>query len=274
MQLSDVALAVLARVITGDGDTPSPYMSGKELMAFFGQFPEINGAGGSRYEYTLGSLNEANGSPILDAVIESYLDERRFFGCDSTVDDAAHLLNTYLDHDGYRVVRKGRRFEVIDHGHIPVKGESEFTFCTPSGAAYLQEQLDKCQAKVAAGDYDGAITNARSLVETVLVELEHSLDPAAGEYNGDLIKLYRRVQALLNLDPSAEATDPIRQILSGLTSIINGLAGLRNKMSDAHAPNYRPARHHAKLAVNAATTLTDFLLDTIDYQKSRREESA
>ena len=40
-------------------------------------------------------------------------------------------------------------------------------------------------------------------------------------------------------------------------------------MSDAHAASYRPSRHHAKLAVYAATTLADFLFETKSYQHQR-----
>jgi hypothetical protein len=54
-----------------------------------------------------------------------------------------------------------------------------------------------------------------------------------------------------------------------LTSVVSGLAPLRNKMSDAHARTFRPARHHAKLAVNAAKTAVDFVLETFEYQRQR-----
>jgi hypothetical protein len=40
-------------------------------------------------------------------------------------------------------------------------------------------------------------------------------------------------------------------------------------MSDAHARQYRPHRHHAKLAVNAAKTVVDFLQDSFEYQQER-----
>lgn len=43
---------------------------------------------------------------------------------------------------------------------------------------------------------------------------------------------------------------------------------MRNKMGDAHATSYRPARHHAKLTVNSAKTLADFLFETMSYQKA------
>jgi hypothetical protein len=60
----------------------------------------------------------------------------------------------------------------------------------------------------------------------------------------------------------------LRQLLRGLVNIISGLAPLRNKMGDAHVRTYKPARHHARLAVNAARTLLDFVYDSFEYQKA------
>ena len=65
---------------------------------------------------------------------------------------------------------------------------------------------------------------------------------------------------------SKDISDTLKQILSGLTGIVNGLSGLRNLMSDSHARSYKPDKHHAKLAVNAAKTLADFLFETKEYQ--------
>jgi hypothetical protein len=39
-------------------------------------------------------------------------------------------------------------------------------------------------------DYDGAITNARSLVEAVLAAIKKEFDSNAPDYDGDLSKLY------------------------------------------------------------------------------------
>ena len=103
-----------------------------------------------------------------------------------------------------------------------------------------------------------------------MIGIEKDLDTSAESYDGDLVKLYKRVQKLLNIEPDRkDISDSLRQILSGLISIVNGLAAMRNKMSDAHAATYRPSRHHAKLAVYAATTLADFLFETKNYQRQR-----
>jgi hypothetical protein len=60
-------------------------------------------------------------------------------------------------------------------------------------------------------------------------------------------------------------------MLSGLTSIVTSLAAIGNKMSERHVRKYRPARHHALLAVNAANTLCEFLISSQEHQEKRKE---
>ena len=127
---------------------------------------------------------------------------------------------------------------------------------------YIEEQIKKCDLKVFEGDFPGSITNARSLLEAVLMGVERELQDQPVPYDGDLPRLWRRVQALLSLDPSRkDISDALRQVLGGLTSTVLGVATLRNKVSDAHAATYAASKRHAKLAVNAAKTVADFLIE-------------
>src|SRR6202167_6851937 len=59
--------------------------------------------------------------------------------------------------------------------------------------AFIMEQIEKCRTKMSQGDYDGAITNARSLVEAVLAAIGKEFDPNAPNYDGDVPKLNKRV---------------------------------------------------------------------------------
>src|SRR4030067_684658 len=87
------------------------------------------------------------------------------------------------------------------------------------------------------------------------------------EHKGDLTAAYKNIKALLNLDPAAkDYPESIKQILTGLSSIVSGLATMRNEMSDAHARRYKPEKHHAKLAGNASKTLSEFLLGSLVKQ--------
>lgn len=149
---------------------------------------------------------------------------------------------------------------------LPFKAKNDLT------QAFIEEQITKCSCRIRDGDYDGAITSARSLVEAVLREIEGRVVRELQPYDGDILKLYKRVQRHQNLDPGeADLCGTLRQILSGLTSVVAGVGTLRNSMGDSHAPRYRPHEHHARLAVNAAKTLCDFLVSSHVYQESKKK---
>jgi len=64
--------------------------------------------------------------------------------------------------------------------------------------------------------------------------------------------------------------DYVIQILSGIDTAIKGLAGLSNNAADRHANKFSTKKHHAKLAVNLAMTISDFLLDSWNYQQLKK----
>ena len=138
------------------------------------------------------------------------------------------------------------------------------------GVDYIDEQITKCEEKISSEDYDGAITNARALVETVCLNV---LDESGivYKYDGDLPKLYKASYKELQLDPALYQDDCFKQILSGLISIVNGLSSVRNLMSDAHGKigekYYKPAKRHAVLAVNVAKVVSEFIYSSWKSKK-------
>ena len=80
---------------------------------------------------------------------------------------------------------------------------------------------------------------------------------------------------MLNLEPKGDHLENhVKAILEGLQRQISGLFEVANKASDRHARRYNPAPHHAKLAVNVAFTLCEFLLESHQYQQQRIERRA
>jgi len=271
VKLSEYAIKFLGDFVAGD--LPGlPYRSGPQLVKFFNQFSSrdvypANGGFPTRRIYAQDKLRELNGSSLLRTLLAKAVDPREFSNTERTVEDAVALLNENLKYEGYELVRDGHFFVVRDLGATRVKLDASARVPDELTQLTIDENIRKCEAKLSEGDFSGAITNARSLTEAVLIGIEKDLDPSAPHYDGELVKLFKRVQKLLNLEPERkDIAEPLRQILSGLTSIVNGLAAMRNKMSDAHAASYMPGRHHAKLAVYAATTLADFLFETKNYQ--------
>lgn len=139
----------------------------------------------------------------------------------------------------------------------------------------IVEQIDKARTKIDAGDYAGAIASSYTLLEEFLKELLRRTGTSFNDGEGDIRELYKLVAEPLNLNPKGENLESyLKTILQGLRNQISGFFELANKASDRHARRYNPARHHAKLAVNAAFTLCEFLLDSFEYQQKRNSLKA
>ncbi len=137
---------------------------------------------------------------------------------------------------------------------------------------YIKEQINKCENKIREQDYEGAITNARNLIESICLYILETLTNKEYIYDGNLLKLYKKVSNTLNLNPSIYADENLKQILSGIISQINGISGLRNNYSDAHGSSpsqkkYKIDNRHAVLAVNSSKTISEYLYNTFEKQK-------
>lgn len=139
----------------------------------------------------------------------------------------------------------------------------------------ITEHLNKARAKIEAGDNSGAISSAYTLIEGFLKELLHRTGTSFKEDEGDLRELYRLAAGPLNLEPRGKNLESyLKAILQGLKSQVSGLYEVANKAGDRHVRKYNPAKHHAKLAVNAAFTLCEFLLDSFEYQAHRKKRNS
>jgi hypothetical protein len=118
-----------------------------------------------------------------------------------------------------------------------------------------------------SSDPEGAITIARTIIESVC---KHILDRKNAEYNSsniELSELYKLVAQELKLAPEQHGEQVFKQILGGCSGIVNGLGSLRNKLGDAHGQgvkNVKPKTRHAELAVNLAGTMALFLIQTYE----------
>jgi len=118
-----------------------------------------------------------------------------------------------------------------------------------------------------ATDPEGAITAARSLLETVC---KHILDDKQIPYDSNKIELhelYKLTANELSLSPSQHTEDVFKQILGGCSAVVNGLGTLRNRLGDAHGKGkmpVRPVARHAELAVNLSGALSLFLVSTFN----------
>jgi Abortive infection C-terminus len=111
----------------------------------------------------------------------------------------------------------------------------------------------------------GAITIARTLLETVCKQILEKMNVPFDEDKIELPDLYRMTAQALNLAPSQHTQDTFKKILGGVTSVVNELGSLRNRIGDAHGKGsrrVRPGIRHAELAVNLAGAIAVFLVQT------------
>jgi len=113
-------------------------------------------------------------------------------------------------------------------------------------------------------DPEGAITAARTLIETVC---KHILDDSKTSYeeSADLPKLWGLTAKQLNLAPDQHQESVFKAILGNCQSVVNHLGTIRNRVGDAHGQGRKPVKpkpRHAELAVNLAGTMSSFLVAT------------
>lgn len=281
MRLSTRALDKLTLIITGDGGA-SPYRGGPKIIQFFnglGWQETYDQSFGSRNPHARAKLDALNGTPrIADAVLAA-LD---FWGEDGfNCEAVATEFNKVLVRDGYRIVKETGQGWVEDGRYVdgaphfvlrPIGGGTVAPAALASvDHAVLREQIGKCQEKIANGDCSGAITNAYTLIEALLKDLLRKNGVAFKEDDGDIRSLYHALKGPLNLDPKTETLEVhLKTVLDGFQKLIGGLYTIANKASDRHDRRYEPAPHHAKLMVNSAFALGEFLCDTYDYQGAKR----
>ena len=137
-------------------------------------------------------------------------------------------------------------------------------------SVHVQQAWQKALERREA-DPDGAITMARTLLESVCI---HILDESNSSYNegSDLPKLFSQVTQILEIAPNQQIEDILKRIGGGCCSIVEGLGALRNKLGDSHGRSKGTIKcdsRHAQLSVNLAGSMAVYLIET--WESSREE---
>ncbi|WP_261562607.1 abortive infection family protein [Frankia tisae] len=174
----------------------------------------------------------------------------------------------------FRFLRSLRRDGYVldeDSGHLVPLGPRlpETALSGLKDPSAIREHLDRIQR--AAGDDPAlAIGSAKELIEStakvVLVERGLSVDDKA-----DMPALIGQAQKALGLHrstatPGPDGSDPVKKILGSVTGIAVGVNELRNRAGTGHGPTATRGglgARHAHLAVNAALTWCQLILDTL-----------
>jgi hypothetical protein len=159
----------------------------------------------------------------------------------------------------------GPLFDFVEKGGaepVPLSLNKILSTCNPESVAEAWKRIQERKEH----DPEGAITASRTMLESTC---KFILDKRGETYadKGDLPKLYKAVASTLNLSPSQHNEQIFKQILTGCTSVVNGMAALRNVYGDAHGKGikrYSPTKRHADFAINLSGSICTFLIETYE----------
>ncbi|MBX3296832.1 MAG: abortive infection family protein [Acidobacteria bacterium] len=188
---------------------------------------------------------------------------------EEAIQNAVYLIYPTQDHEPeiYKI-NYLMDFEGVDRSYIVVTGRlGEISF------DYVHQQIAKCHQKIGNADFDGAVTNARTLIESVCLFIYENLSGKSYKYDGNLGKLHKSVADLLQMNPEKYESQNLKRILTGISSIIHGVSEIRNAQSDSHgkAPSsqtYRVDDRHAIFVVNLSKSVSEYLF--LSYIKAKQ----
>lgn len=145
-------------------------------------------------------------------------------------------------------------------------GDADVVVATPAikkvDYPYIREMAARANEDVEKEDFDSALTKARTLLEETFIHVleKTGVEPDA---QGDIVKLYNQVKTCFGMRQSPTLDKRINGLLSGLEKILSAITEMRNAFSDSHGVGRKRIiikKHHARLFVNAAQTMADFIL--------------
>ncbi|MDH9617278.1 abortive infection family protein [Staphylococcus pettenkoferi] len=180
-----------------------------------------------------------------------------------------NYINTFLYYCDKKLISISNKYKVIEivedvqaindiDSHISLEYVRKFPF-------RLKDNLD-------SGNYDTVITQSRTLIEEVYIHILEYSDEDYKSAKGNLKILNSMVKDYLNMKTDKEYDKRINQLLSGLNKINDAIGDMRNENSDSHgvgSKRIQVNRREARLIMNSAITLCDYVLDVFEDKKSK-----
>lgn len=261
-----------------------PYLSGPALCELSNQFGypiTYNYGSGtkSRWVYMDELLEYCISKNTVSNLLNVLFDKSQFVGelrgcLVEEIDSVYHeIINRIIDQingilyfGGNELVKLGDQFYVKEIGKKVVVDVPKVKTIDRT---YITSISDRAMQDIMTGNYDSAITKSRTLLEEVFCYVIEKKGETPSD-SGDIGKLYNQVKSLYNMHQNKDMDKRINSLLSGLEKILTAIADMRNKGSDSHGVGNKRiniAEHHARLFVNCAMTMADFVLSIGDNNK-------
>lgn len=254
-----------------------PYLSGPDIVnisQLFGLAATYGGNGitQSRWAYLDDLIAHCIANNRISELL-SYLFSKQQFGeklrgktpeqieniYGNIINKIIEQINGVLYFGGHKLAESNEKFYVIQIGSTVEITAPEVKNIDRD---YIKDLSDRAMQDIVNKNYDSAITKSRTLLEEVFCYVIEKKNETPSAY-GDIGKLYKQVKDIYNMHADKDIDRRISSLLSGLEKIISSIAEMRNANSDAHGVGSRRiniAEHHARLLVNSAMTMSEFIL--------------
>lgn len=189
---------------------------------------------------------------------------------EAIVTAAIGAINGELLFGSHELRRLGNTYSVVSIDYSPAME-------TPSieriDCQYVKDVAERAQRDVAQGEYDSSLTKARTLLKEAFCQVVERKGEKPSS-NGDINKLFNQAKDLYNIHADKDTDRRVRDLINGLNKIAESIDRMRNTQSDAHgvgATRVNIENHHARLAVNAAANVADFMLSVADRAERRQD---
>ena len=256
-----------------------PYRSSSLLTEFFIKCDlEYVHDGSTRKQWVLGVLEQLNRvTPTVDAlpsadllrVIQELFDPSEFKGKGGDREAALRDLNGALARDGLEAYFNGpwqclvRPLAIEGRAGAPSRSLRQIIRERDIGS--LDDEFKRALDAVDSDPPAAATAACASLEAVFKVYVE---DYQLPQPTKETVKpLWKLVSKHLGFDPARIEDDDLKRILSGLSSVVDGIAALRTHAGSAHGQGtmrYRLKPRHARLAVHSAHTLAAFVVESWD----------
>lgn len=255
-----------------------PYLSGPDLCGLSTRFglpvtyPYCGGSALSRWQYLCNLIDHCIKKDTCSQLLSYIFKKESFYNllCGKFSDDidvcyklivksAINRINGFLYFSGNELVQTGNNFLIKSIGKNLIVDTPSIKFIDRE---YIKSISLRAISDIEIGNYDSAITKARTLLEEVFCYVIEEKNNTP-DSSGNIQKLYKQVRELYNMHTDKNIDKRINILLSGLSHIVTAIAEMRNINSDSHGVGSKRISidsHHALLFVNSSISMAEFIL--------------
>lgn len=266
-----------------NGEISMPYLSGSilcEISTIFGFVVDYFETRHSRWLYLYNLLEycikNEKVSDLLLYIFDKKQFKEKFKGMSSIeieenykliVEEIMEKINGCLYFSGKKLIKIENNFFIQTRNKTVSLPTEKIKIVDSEYIKNIHSQALKC---ISENDFDSVVTKSRTLLEEVYC---YGIEQKGEEVTekGNINKLYRKIRELYDMNTEKNLDNRIKKLLSGLNSIVDAIAEIRNNNSDAHGVGknrIKISEHHANLVLNSATTLAEFILSVIENKNN------